>query len=168
MRKVQWNTRYEYEFLPNYKLLQKGFLAAAVSKQIQVERLMNGRYQENFEFCQFMYKLYKAHLVEGREYDALARRRLSGCSFYPEWAPTPLGVSHMQRTPQCSTRASTASLLEDRKGSKDLPLKSLLLVAEKERDLYFSKLEQIERVAQDAPTVESRIILEILHTIEGL
>lgn len=161
MRKVNWNTHYDYEFLPNFKLLQKAFLLEAVAKQIDVERLVKGRYQENLEFCQFMYQYYMSNISERvDEYDAVARRRLSGSGFYPDWAPTPL-----VRRVQTSSRGGTPSPIVD---VSNLPISSRLIVAEKERDFYFSKLEKIEKLAEVGQEVASTDLFHILHSMEGL
>ena len=162
MRRVNWNTHYDYEFLPNFKLLQKAFLLAAVPKQIDFERLVKGRYQENFEFCQFMYQYYMSSISERvDEYDAVARRRLSGSGFYPEWAPTPL----VRRAQTRTSRTSTPSPVVD---VSNLPICSRLSVAEKERDFYFSKLEKIEKLAEGGQEVASSELFHILHSLEGL
>jgi RP/EB family microtubule-associated protein len=169
MRKVQWNAKFDYEFLPNYKLLQKGFLSAGVAKRIDVERLMKGRYQDNLEFCQFMMNYYiRERKLNCRPYDAVARRRLCGCPGFPEWAPTPTETRQRPGTGLPSTRASTVDLtqplVDESKPAIEENLQWALLKAELERDFYFSKLEALESLIQSGKFSKESLLCEMYST----
>lgn len=168
MRKVQWNVRLDYEFLPNYKLLQKGFLAAGIAKRIEVERLMKGRYQENLEFCQFMMYYYMRELrprSDVKPYDPVARRKLSGCPCFPDWATIPEEPTLARRVVRLpSTRASTVSLSEsDAEADQDIEL----IKAQRERDFYFGKLGKLEKLIKSGVT-DSEALLDALYSTQEL
>ena len=172
MKKVQWGARLDYEFLPNYKLLQKGFLQAGIAKPIEVERLMKGRYQDNLEFCQFLMYYFTREFragSDGREYDPIMRRKLSGCLCYPDWAPTPLDPIVRHRRPVLpSTRASTVRLSddEDESSAPMSKVEARLRATERERDFYFGKLEAIEVLAKSGSMTESDILRILYSTAE--
>jgi microtubule-associated protein, RP/EB family len=73
MKKVKFDTKLEHEYINNYKCLQEGFKKVNVEKIIPVEKLVKGRFQDNFEFVQWFKKFYDAN-YDGKEYDALAAR----------------------------------------------------------------------------------------------
>jgi RP/EB family microtubule-associated protein len=53
MSKVNWGAKDEYAMICNYKLLQSAFDRARVSKPVEVNRLIRGKYQDNLEFMQW-------------------------------------------------------------------------------------------------------------------
>jgi len=77
MAKVDFTVKYEHEYVKNWKLLQTAFEKANVSKVIPVQKLIKGKYQDNLEFLQWMYK-YCHDMYNGDpnhpDYDALQRR----------------------------------------------------------------------------------------------
>ena len=58
MSKVDWTASQEHEFMHNYKLLQQSFMALKIEKQIPVDRLIRGKYQDNLEFLQWLKAFY--------------------------------------------------------------------------------------------------------------
>lgn len=54
MRKVNWMSRSDHEFIPNYKVLQLAFDKNHIQKHINVELLIRGRFQDNLEFMQWL------------------------------------------------------------------------------------------------------------------
>jgi len=54
MRKVNWMSRSDHEFIPNYKVLQVAFDKNRIQKHINVELLIRGRFQDNLEFMQWL------------------------------------------------------------------------------------------------------------------
>ncbi|KAK8812277.1 hypothetical protein WA158_007511 [Blastocystis sp. Blastoise] len=76
MSKVDFSCREDYEFLKNYKLLQSCFTKNGVTKLIDVEKLIRGKYQDNFEFMQWMKWFFDSHYTGG-DYDAIGRRSRS-------------------------------------------------------------------------------------------
>lgn len=73
MKKVKFDTKLEHEYISNFKALQEGFKKLNVEKIIPVEKLVKGRFQDNFEFVQWFKKFFDAN-YDGKEYDALAAR----------------------------------------------------------------------------------------------
>ncbi|KAL8582958.1 hypothetical protein ACOMHN_006502 [Nucella lapillus] len=73
IKKVKFNTKLEHEYIQNFKLLQSVFGRLSVDKVIPVERLVKGRFQDNFEFVQWFKRFFDVNYT-GEEYDPLAAR----------------------------------------------------------------------------------------------
>ncbi|KAL4451759.1 hypothetical protein ABPG75_007421 [Micractinium tetrahymenae] len=76
MRKVDFNLRNSYEFISNYKELQKAFDSQGIDKVFLPEALSKGKMQDNNEFMQWFYG-YWQQVTGGQEfdYDAIAVRQ---------------------------------------------------------------------------------------------
>ncbi|XP_008217502.1 microtubule-associated protein RP/EB family member 1 isoform X3 [Nasonia vitripennis] len=75
LKRVKFKTNLEHEYIQNFKLLQGGFKKMNVDKVIPVDKLIKGRFQDNFEFLQWFKKFFDAN-YDGREYEAFDAR---GC-----------------------------------------------------------------------------------------
>lgn len=73
LNKVNFYARFDYEYIKNYKLLQGVFNKLNISKVIDVNKLIKGKYQDNLEFLQWMKRFFDTHW-DGSSYDALGRR----------------------------------------------------------------------------------------------
>jgi RP/EB family microtubule-associated protein len=73
LKKVKFQTKLEHEYIQNFKLLQSGFKKVEVEKIIPVDKLVKGRFQDNFEFVQWFKKFFDAN-YKGDEYNALEAR----------------------------------------------------------------------------------------------
>uniref|UniRef100_K3WSI4 EB1 C-terminal domain-containing protein n=1 Tax=Globisporangium ultimum (strain ATCC 200006 / CBS 805.95 / DAOM BR144) TaxID=431595 RepID=K3WSI4_GLOUD len=73
MSKVDWSANKDYEYINNYKVLQKCFTNLKIDKHIEVDRLVRGKYQDNLEFMQWFKKFYELN-ASGQPYDAIAQR----------------------------------------------------------------------------------------------
>jgi RP/EB family microtubule-associated protein len=73
LKKAKMDAKLEHEFINNFKLLQFTFKKVQIEKIIPVEKLVKGRFQDNFEFVQWFKKFYDAN-YDGKEYDALTAR----------------------------------------------------------------------------------------------
>ncbi|KAL7670230.1 hypothetical protein ACOME3_005170 [Neoechinorhynchus agilis] len=73
LRKVKFNSRLEHEHIQNFKWLQEAFTKFSVDKVVPIERLVKGRFQDNFEFAQWFRKFFEANYYE-RPYDPLSAR----------------------------------------------------------------------------------------------
>lgn len=73
LKKVKFTTRLEHEYIQNFKTLQNAFKKVGVDKTAPIERLVKGRFQDNFEFLQWFKKFFDAN-YDGVEYDADAAR----------------------------------------------------------------------------------------------
>ncbi|XP_012252903.1 microtubule-associated protein RP/EB family member 1 isoform X2 [Athalia rosae] len=75
LKRVKFKTVLEHEYIQNFKILQGGFKKMNVDKVIPVDKLIKGRFQDNFEFLQWFKKFFDAN-YDGREYDGYEAR---GC-----------------------------------------------------------------------------------------
>ncbi len=78
MKRVDFNVKSEYEYIQNYKELQKAFTKHHVDRAFTVSQLSKGKRQDNMEFMQFLFGYWQeavstgGGMVEG--YDAVGRR----------------------------------------------------------------------------------------------
>lgn len=193
MKKVKVQAKLEHEYIQNWKLLQNGFKKVGVDKTIPVDKLIKGRFQDNFEFCQWFKKFFDANYA-GQEYDALAVRggvqpiadggakKIGGNANRSMAAPSkPRNVSASSAPKK--TAAPKAAFTANKAPSKPSvsqqevdnltvelgDLRTNVEGLEKERDFYFGKLRDIEVLCQegDAPgTPLSDSILQILYATE--
>merc|ERR1719383_1280470 len=73
LKKVKFKTRLEHECIQNFKVLQASFKKMNVDKIVPVDKLIKGRFQDNFEFIQWFKKFFDAN-YDGRDYDAIGAR----------------------------------------------------------------------------------------------
>jgi RP/EB family microtubule-associated protein len=73
LKRVKFATRLEHEYISNFKALQTSFKKVGIDKVVPIERLVKGRFQDNFEFCQWFKKFFDAN-YGGSEYDPFAAR----------------------------------------------------------------------------------------------
>jgi len=69
MKRVKFRTNLEHEYIQNFKILQAAFKKMLVDKIIPIDKLIKGRFQDNFEFLQWFKKFFDAN-YDGRDYDA--------------------------------------------------------------------------------------------------
>ncbi|CAO3590352.1 unnamed protein product [Absidia cylindrospora] len=74
MAKIKFFAKYEYEYIDNYKVLQRAFEKHKIDKIIPVERLVKCRFQDNLEFLQWV-KMFWDTNYQGQAYDAAGRRQ---------------------------------------------------------------------------------------------
>nr|CAD2206364.1 unnamed protein product [Meloidogyne enterolobii] len=56
MKKVKFNSRMELDWLSNWKIVQTAWKQLGVEKVVAVEKLIKGKFQDNFEFLQWFKK----------------------------------------------------------------------------------------------------------------
>ena len=86
MNKVNWKAKLETEFLNNLKIMQQALISCKIQKEIDIQKLAKGRYQDNFEILQWFKGLYDNIKPDLSNYDALKRRNnqvLSYLNFNP-------------------------------------------------------------------------------------
>ena len=86
---MKFNTKQEHEYINNFKVLQASFKKMSVDKIVPVDRLVKGKFQDNFEFLQVELDILNFSLTitflqwfkkffdanyGGQDYDALAMR----------------------------------------------------------------------------------------------
>merc|ERR1719309_774267 len=68
IKKVKFNSKQEHEYINNFKVLQASF------KKMSVDKLVKGKFQDNFEFLQWFKKFFDAN-YDGQEYDPIMIRQ---------------------------------------------------------------------------------------------
>lgn len=163
LKKIKFDAKHEHEYINNFKALQNSFKKMAVDKVIPVERLIKGRFQDNFEFVQWFKKFFDAN-YQGGDYDATAARSSAGAP-KPKAAPVKTSTtrkpapkstiaskpaSAAKRTTSAANGAGDSQLTAQYKkqveelNEKLVGMESSLESLEKERDFYFEKLRDIE------------------------
>merc|ERR1712227_564154 len=160
LKQVKFGAKHEHEFIHNFKALQNSFKKMGVDKVIPVERLVKGRFQDNFEFVQWFKKFFDAN-YQGDEYDGAQARAQVGA---PSKVGTskPGGVTAPKTTttrkptatkPSSSTTSAASGGAGDSSqykrqveelNEKLITMEQSLESLERERDFYFEKLRDIE------------------------
>ncbi|KAK7863312.1 hypothetical protein R5R35_004382 [Gryllus longicercus] len=73
LKRIKFKTNLEHEYIQNFKILQAAFKKMNVDKIVPIDKLIKGRFQDNFEFLQWFKKFFDANF-KGQEYDALTIR----------------------------------------------------------------------------------------------
>ena len=60
---VKFNTKQEHEYINNFKVLQASFKKMSVDKIVPVDRLVKGKFQDNFEFLQVVFETLESSLI---------------------------------------------------------------------------------------------------------
>ncbi|XP_072107460.1 microtubule-associated protein RP/EB family member 3b isoform X2 [Mobula birostris] len=183
LKKVKFHAKLEHEYIQHFKILQAAFKKMNVDKIIPVERLVKGKFQDNFEFVQWFKKFFDAN-YDGKEYDPVLARQ--GQDATPPHNPVPQRTSptapKITRMPNApSSMGMRKAQHLSRNGASDadaqiielnqqlMELKLTVDGLEKERDFYFSKLRDIELICQEhenenIPAVQR--IVEVLYATE--
>lgn len=74
LHKIYFDCNNEYQYLSNWKVLQKSFLAHGIVREVHADKLSKCKMQDNLEFLQFAKKYWDQN-YSGEPYDAEARRR---------------------------------------------------------------------------------------------
>merc|ERR1740128_273139 len=96
MKRVKFATNLEHEYIQNFKLLQGAFKKLSVDKVAPVDRLVKGRFQDNFEFIQWFKKFFDVN-YDGSEYDAFEMRGCIAMGSGGSKAPVGGGFAAIQR-----------------------------------------------------------------------
>jgi len=190
LKKVKFSTNLEHEYIQNFKTLQNSFKKMNVDKIVPVEKLIRGRFQDNFEFLQWFKKFFDANF-DGADYDALEAR--SGITLGKGRGAHQDGGKRLERIPSQVSRnmASRHPPLRQHvqsptsrkvSGSGDsnsaqveelsqqiMEMRLTIEGLEKERDFYFGKLRDIEIVVQEMggdDDEQGKEILDILYATE--
>ncbi|XP_068609643.1 microtubule-associated protein RP/EB family member 3-like [Brachionichthys hirsutus] len=179
MKKVKFNAKLEHEYIHNFKVLQASFKRMNVDKIIPVERLVKGKFQDNFEFLQWFKKFFDANYDDGAEYDPVLTRQGVETA-QPPSNPGPMRTSPtvLKSVPapqkQGSTTAARRGAPIARNGGDAelvelsqqlLDMKLALEGLEKERDFYFGKLRDIELICQGHENDNNPVLIRIIDTL---
>lgn len=150
MNRIKFRTNTEYDSLQNFKLLQVAFKNVAVAKEIPVERLVKGRFQDNLEFLQWFCKFVETN-YDGHVYHASKARNGQILGYGPNFVRpkdrilSPLRVDDTLETPRTAKRPRQ----EDQRPVPEYFGKNDHREGiEKDRDMAFSKLRDIEILCQ--------------------
>ncbi|CAH1279963.1 unnamed protein product [Diabrotica balteata] len=102
LKRVKFRTNLEHEYIQNFKILQASFKKMSVDKIVPIDRLVKGRFQDNFEFLQWFKKFFDAN-YKGTDYDALGAR--AGEQLGQGGSNAPRGQSLMLRRPNATPSA---------------------------------------------------------------
>ncbi|XP_072161509.1 microtubule-associated protein RP/EB family member 1 isoform X2 [Bemisia tabaci] len=192
LKRVKFRTNLEHEYIQNFKILQAAFKKVGVDKVIPVDKLIKGRFQDNFEFLQWFKKFFDAN-YDGRLYDGFeARGEIplgSGGYLGAEQSgflapkPSKLSVRNSrqvlrQPVPRAQPRSVNPAARPgvgrgdsgkiEELNNQMMELKITVDGLEKERDFYFGKLRDIEVLCQEqegeSPVLQK--ILDILYATE--
>ncbi|KAK4883796.1 hypothetical protein RN001_000067 [Aquatica leii] len=192
LKKVKFKTNLEHEYIQNFKVLQAAFKKMGVDKIVPIDRLVKGRFQDNFEFLQWFKKFFDAN-YQGTAYDpigmrsgealgavnAAANKQNSSFTRKPALTspvkvkPTVAKVNPIRPTSKPNsglagmTNRGDAGKVEEM-SNQIVDLKITIDGLEKERDFYFGKLRDIEVMCQenDDQTPLIQKILDVLYATE--
>lgn len=191
MKKVKFNSRLELEWLSNWKIVQTAWKQLGIEKMIPVEKLIKGKFQDNFEFLQWFKKFFDAN-YDGREYNPLEMRNFEELPKENKLKPGALSLKQPQQvrqqknvsTPSRAAVAppqragsnvsmnSTGAVSSYKKPASTAPPKkpSMPTTNSAGRVSQFSLTQQMPRPAQQkqaSPSADSnKIIEELLKTKE--
>ncbi|TMS12594.1 Microtubule-associated protein RP/EB family member 3 [Larimichthys crocea] len=165
---VRWSTTTTFEqFTPN----------SHPAQIIPVERLVKGKFQDNFEFLQWFKKFFDAN-YDGKEYDPVLIRQgqegtppppnpgpMRTSPTVPKTVPTPQRqiTTATRRSAQMTRNGGDAELIE--LNQQLLDLKLTVEGLEKERDFYFGKLRDIELICQENENDNNPALSKIMDTL---
>jgi len=181
MSKVNWLAKTDYEFIPNYKLLQVAFDRLDIEKHIDVDNLIRGKYLDNWEFLQWLKRFFDSG-YGGHEYNPYERRP-QDYSRLPSWAQwtaykdapnnypaqevaTPARLVATKPAVTCPQNSTTKLQILQRENER---LQDTAAQLEQERDFYFAKLREIEILTQtleDSPEVST--VQQLIETFQRI
>ncbi|XP_048666505.1 microtubule-associated protein RP/EB family member 1 [Marmota marmota marmota] len=167
LKKVKFQAKLEHEYIQNFKILQAGFKRMGVDKIIPVDKLVKGKFQDNFEFVQWFKKFFDAN-YDGKDYDPVAARQGQETAVAPSLVAPAL---NKPKKPLSSSSAAPHLRLLATLPAWVNVLKLTVEDLEKERDFYFGKLRNIELICQENEgendPVLQRIVDILYATDEG-
>ncbi|XP_072217908.1 microtubule-associated protein RP/EB family member 3-like isoform X2 [Leuresthes tenuis] len=178
VKKIKFNAKLEHEYIHNFKVLQAAFKRMNVDKIIPVERLVKGKFQDNFEFLQWFKKFFDAN-YDGKEYDPVLMRQgqegtppptnpglMRTSPTAPKSVPTSqrqINVPAARKNTPMTRNGGDAELIELNQQIMDMKL--TIDGLEKERDFYFGKLRDIELICQEGENDTSPVLSKILDVL---
>ncbi|XP_041053949.1 microtubule-associated protein RP/EB family member 1-like [Carcharodon carcharias] len=181
LKKVKFLARLEHEYIQNFKLLQAAFKKMEVDKIIAVDKLMKGKFQDNFEFLQWFRRFFDAN-YDGKPYDPVFARQGQEAgpppsTHGPVFTKPKKALSTLSTATGVSASATTLDKKALRSSSSSMAgngdahvaelaeqvknLKTDLVELEKERDFYFGKLRNIEMICQENQQEDSVLIQQV-------
>lgn len=195
LKRVKFKTNLEHEYIQNFKVLQAGFKKMGVEKIVPIDKLVKGRFQDNFEFLQWFKKFFDANYQGNTGYDPVISR--GGVQLGSGGANCPRGNSNIHAPRASNTfrqevkppaAKAMAKVQPTRPIVKPIPggnsvsnrgdngkveelthqlidMKINVEGLEKERDFYFGKLRDIEVLCQENDNEKLPIVQKILEVL---
>ncbi|XP_077423846.1 microtubule-associated protein RP/EB family member 1-like [Vanacampus margaritifer] len=185
LKRVKFGAKLEHEYIHNFKLLQIAFKKMSIDKIIPVDKLVKGKFQDNFEFVQWFKKFFDANYCES-EYDPVEARKgqdaapsasvnVSALNKPPKKAigRAPQRPPVAKVAPKVATvtarKSASSSASQEEIQSELQELRCTIQDIERERDFYFGKLRNIELICQENegqgdPALQR--IVEILYAVD--
>uniref|UniRef100_A0AAY4E402 Microtubule-associated protein RP/EB family member 1 n=1 Tax=Denticeps clupeoides TaxID=299321 RepID=A0AAY4E402_9TELE len=193
LKRVKFAAKLEHEYIHNFKLLQASFKKMGVDKIIPVDKLIKGKFQDNFEFVQWFKKFFDAN-YDGKEYDPVAARQCQETTLSPVQTTVTTskpkkpstggtGVPYLTHRSNESTWSPKNSVqlcymlprilrAHPPRAPYFLPMETDAIMLrtsvqdlEKERDFYFSKLRNIELICQEQEETSDPVLQRILDIL---
>jgi len=111
LHKVNFDAKYEHEYVPNFKVLQDVFNKENISKHIPVDKLIKAKYQDNLEFLQWMKRFFDVK-YGGQPYNAKERREQAKGGKSKQGPGPTVGA---KKLPTTTTSAKPAPKKEEKK-----------------------------------------------------
>ncbi|XP_054708616.1 microtubule-associated protein RP/EB family member 1-like [Uloborus diversus] len=145
LKKIKIQANQEHEYVSNLKHLQTSFKKVGCSQEVPITRLINGRFQDNFEFLQWFKKFYDANqCVDTQVYETDCKQPTTnkGKSQYT----TPISYNPVGRANHLPHIKSE----EDNLNKQVNELKKCVDQVTQEKDFYYGKLREIELLCIEA------------------
>lgn len=84
MTKINWKATLEHEFISNLKILQQALINLGIPKEIDIQKLAKGKYQDNFEFLQWLKGYFDNKCPDLTNYNPEKRRNYAELLFGQE------------------------------------------------------------------------------------
>ncbi|XP_019540549.2 microtubule-associated protein RP/EB family member 2 [Aedes albopictus] len=188
LRRVKYCTNLEHDFLNNLKIFQNSLVAMQVEKTVPIDRLIKGRFQDNFEFLQWFKKFFDAN-YDGKEYDPIGARHQHPMGY---GTPNTLRPSQKANVSGGVSKAAGGGMNKsvnkagDKKSTPTTALENLKIseasnelmeqvqmltqekddltqkteTAEAERDYYYQKLTLIEALVNEEDSEDTKVFCE--------
>ncbi|KAI8970289.1 calponin homology domain-containing protein [Mycotypha africana] len=165
MSKIKFDTKHEYEYISNFKILQNTF---DKHKIIPVDKLMKCKFQDNLEFLQWLKRYWEDH-YPGGVYDGLQRRKGKGSqkgrpatARAATTAATGSGMATLKNRGKNGSATAISGAINSSKTLKTEinSLTEMMNGLIRERDFYFNKLREIEMIVQDQVEVHPSLSQE--------
>mmetsp|Transcript_39703 Transcript_39703/g.157975 ORF Transcript_39703/g.157975 Transcript_39703/m.157975 type:complete len:240 (-) Transcript_39703:1345-2064(-) len=162
--KLHKNTSKGYEISSNYKLLQAAFLANKIDKDIDVQKLSRGGYQDNLEFLQwtkaYFDRTYNGEVIaQPRVNAAPAKARVKAVESQSAVNKENKMLNHARCREASAEQKAEISALNNSVKELQVTVEEL----EKERDFYFGKLREVEIFCQTNSESENQSVDVIKH-----
>ncbi|KAK9497647.1 hypothetical protein O3M35_004336 [Rhynocoris fuscipes] len=174
VKRIKFKTNLEHEYIQNFKLLQAAFKKKNVDKIVPIDKLVKGKFQDNFEFLQWFKKFFDAN-YSGQEYCALSARGGEPMGSVSKSAPT-IGAQAPNRRSKSdlTTTSQPPPRTLTKPSANALLLLLLLCLASKTTNRYTSSQTNVTTTLhsrnKEQGTIEelTNQIADIKLTVDGL